>query len=90
MRHYVKRLELVKKTAERIILELKDRIDTNISMDDNDGEVTSLNNSNEAIQALMTLGYAKYEIDKVIRKIDISNMTIEDIIKVVLNNLSKH
>ncbi len=79
-----------KKTAERIILELKDRIDTNISMDDNDGEVASLNNSNEAIQALMTLGYAKYEIDKVIRKIDISNMTIEDIIKVVLNNLSKH
>ena len=79
-----------KKTAERIILELKDRIDTNIALEDNSGQISSNNDYNEAIQALMTLGYTKYEIEKVVRKLDISNMSIEDIIKVGLTKLSKH
>lgn len=79
-----------KKTAERIILELKDKIDTNIAIEDNSGQISSNNDYNEAIQALMTLGYTKYEIEKVIRKLDISNMSIEDIIKVGLTKLSKH
>ena len=79
-----------KKTAERIILELKDRIDTNITIDEDNLEIVRNNDYNEAIEALMTLGYTRYEIEKSIRKIDIDNMNIEDIIKVVLNKLSKH
>lgn len=79
-----------KKTAERIILELKDRIDTNISKDVESIDVVSNNTYNEAIEALMTLGYTKFEIEKSMRTIEIDNMDIEDIIRVVLNKLSKH
>lgn len=79
-----------KKTAERIILELKDRIDTNILIDENNVELSRDNDYNEAIQALMTLGYTKFEIEKVMRKLDIENRSIEDIIKLVLSKLSKH
>lgn len=79
-----------KKTAERIILELKDRIDLNIDIDENNMDLSSLNDYNEAIQALMTLGYSKYEIEKVIRKLDTSTMSIEDIIKIGLTKLSKN
>lgn len=79
-----------KKTAERIILELKDRIDTNISKDEEALEIVGNNDYNEAIEALMTLGYTRFEIEKSMRTIEIDNMNIEDIIKVVLNKLSKH
>lgn len=79
-----------KKTAERIILELKDRIDINISKDEKGVDVVSNNGYNEAIEALMTLGYTRFEIEKSMRTIEIDNMEIEDIIRVVLNKLSKH
>lgn len=79
-----------KKTAERIILELKDRIDTNVLKDEEALDIVVNNDYNEAIEALMTLGYTKFEIEKSMRTIEIDNMNIEDIIKVVLNKLSKH
>lgn len=79
-----------KKTAERIILELKDRIDTNISKDEEGLDVVNNNDYNEAIEALMTLGYSRFEITKSMKSIEIDNMDIEDIIRVVLNKLSKH
>ena len=78
-----------KKTAERIILELKDRIDTNVLNGEEALETIGNNDYNEAIEALMTLGYTRYEIEKSMRTIEIDNMNIEDIIKVVLNKLSK-
>lgn len=79
-----------KKTAERIILELKDRIDTNISKHEEGVDLVSNNGYNEAIEALMTLGYTRFEIEKSMRTIEIDNMEIEDIIRVVLSKLSKH
>ena len=54
-----------KKTAERIILELKDRIDTNILIDENNVDLARDNDYNEAIQAHMTYGYTKIEIENV-------------------------
>lgn len=79
-----------KKTAERIILELKDRINLNIPIDENAVDLGVNNNYNESVQALMTLGYTRFEIEKSMRMIDWSNMSIEDIIREVLIKLSKH
>lgn len=79
-----------KKTAERIILELKDRIDRNIITSEEQDNIIINNSYNEAIEALMTLGYSRYEIEKSMRSIEIKEMDIEDIIRVVLNKLSKH
>lgn len=74
-----------KKTAQRIILELKDKIkkldefDGNIQMELLD-ESSSISNAKEAAEALMALGYTEKEADKVLKNVDKSD-TIENIIK---------
>ncbi|QUH26742.1 Holliday junction branch migration protein RuvA [Serpentinicella alkaliphila] len=77
-----------KKTAERIILELKDKIDANDSLaNDNIVEVvTASSKSEEAIEALMTLGYTKYEINKVLDGVG-DDFTTEETIKLALKRL---
>ena len=80
-----------KKTAERIILELKDKI--NLSMDvelDIEGTNTYNTHYEEAMEALMTLGYSRFEIDKNMRSLNLENMNVEDLIRNALNKLSKN
>lgn len=78
-----------KKTAGRIILELKDKLkkEDRIVSKDEDGNtfIESLedkysNNLNEAIGALLALGYSEKEADIAIKKVDKSE-TVENIIK---------
>ena len=77
-----------KKTAERIILELKDKIDANDSIiDEGIVEVVTASSKNEeAIEALLTLGYTKYEINKVLDGVG-DGLTTEEIIKLALKRL---
>lgn len=81
-----------KKTAERIVLELKDRIDKDIVLvdDDIDMDLDISNNYQETINGLMSLGYTRIEIEKILRNMDISKMAVEDIIREVLKKLSKN
>lgn len=81
-----------KKTAERIVLELKDRIskdDINLNEEDN-VQIVLNNDYDEILQGLMSLGYTKIEIDKILRKMDLSKMNIEAVFREVLKQLSKH
>ncbi len=78
-----------KKTAKRIILELKDKIDDNISIESNDLEGQTDNNLNEVIGALLSLGYSKVEATRALSKVEIENQSTEDVIKAVLKQLSK-
>jgi len=78
-----------KKTAERIVLELKDRIDKDIEIEDTIDE-QEINIYPEAVNGLMSLGYSRIEIDKAIRGIDISNLSVEGVIREVLKKLSKN
>ena len=62
------------KTAQRIILELKDKIKTEEAILANDNtkleeEANSEEDQEELIQALQVLGYRRYEINKVLSKI---------------------
>jgi Holliday junction DNA helicase RuvA len=81
------------KGAQRIILELKDKIETDEAVS-TEGSIDIKNissnneNVNEAISALQVLGYSKKEIEKALEKAD-ANMTIEELIKYALKNLSK-
>ncbi|CAK7022787.1 Holliday junction branch migration protein RuvA [Tissierella carlieri] len=79
-----------KKTAERMVLELKDRIDKNIEVVEDNISGIKPNDYHEAIDGLMSLGYTRLEIEKIIRTMDISKMNIEDIIREALRKLSKH
>lgn len=81
------------KSAQRIILELKDKLkeeqleeklkDSSKRLKDNS------ENINEAISGLMVLGYSKKDIEKAFEHLDIDNLSIEDLIKKGLILLSQ-
>ena len=80
------------KTAQRIILELKDKIKTEEAMEINDNKeidekAIQEENAEELIQALQVLGYRRYEINTILPKIKAENL--EDKIKEALNYLAK-
>ncbi|MDK2918448.1 MAG: holliday junction helicase RuvA [Candidatus Petromonas sp.] len=83
-----------KKTAQRIILELKDKVSKKIQLDNIDeyslenNFIYSSGENNEAVEALVSLGYSKTEAQEVLRKID-NNLSIEDMIKQALKLLVK-
>ena len=69
------------------LLELKDRVGSEIIVEDD--IIVDTNDVNTAIHALMSLGYTRGEITQVIRKIDITNMDTEEIIRESLKRLSR-
>lgn len=82
------------KTASKMIIELKDKIKLEDAFEqkllnqiNEQGNMTSTGSfitdiRNEAVQALVVLGYSKTDASKVVRNIDITeNMTSEDILK---------
>lgn len=81
------------KSAQRIILELKDKLKS-INIDESDiNESAVITNNNENIEdmisALQVLGYTRKDIEKIIPKLDVHNHELEDLIKNALNLLSK-
>ena len=81
-----------KKTAARIILELKDKLKTETAIEESEEvnvEIEKDNNINEAIAALQVLGYTRKEIEKVFEKIDTKNLELEEIIKQALKYLAR-
>jgi Holliday junction DNA helicase RuvA len=91
----VKQLESVKgigkKTAERLIVELKDKLSKHsIDADIYAGISFKSNHESDAIQALVSLGIAKPTAENAIRKVKSSNehaIQLEDLIKLALKNL---
>ncbi len=81
------------KTAQRIILELKDKLKTLDAVESKtDNKITIVDNKEnieEAISALMILGYSKKEIEKSFEKTDLSSMSTEEIIRIGLKYLGK-
>lgn len=79
-----------KKTAERLIVEMKDRIgvagDFNASASDIAGaELFDVPKPvDDAISALVALGYKVQEAERMIKKIDVSDLASEDIIRQAL------
>ncbi|MBQ6048746.1 MAG: Holliday junction branch migration protein RuvA [Oscillospiraceae bacterium] len=80
-----------KKIAQRVILELKDKISKEIGSDITEISVPSVpagNNAvSDAVLALGVLGYSTAEIMPVIKANNVEGMTTEQIIKLVLKNM---
>ncbi len=77
------------KTAQRIILELKDKLKTEDYSDFSDLETTNGGQDfEEAVCALCVLGYSRNEAVKSLSKADMS-LSVEELIKCGLKNLSK-
>lgn len=83
-----------KKSAQRIVLELKDKLKKDAISVEADKKVNTKAQTNtdveEAMSALQVLGYNKKEIEKVFEKLDKTDLGIEDLIKKGLAALSKN
>ena len=80
------------KSAQRMVLELKDKLKTQTAIEDNEEEKITNDNSesiNEAGQALQILGYNKGEISKVFDKFETNNLSTEELIKEALKRLAR-
>lgn len=80
------------KSAQRMVLELKDKLKTEKSIENVETQELETDNSeavNEAMQALQILGYNKNEISKVFEKIEITKLSTEEIIKNALKMLAR-
>lgn len=80
-----------KKIAQRIVLELKDKLDATeaISSGISSSDITNANKNEkgEAVNALMALGYSKGEAVEALAGIDESDLTVEEYIKRALKRL---
>lgn len=76
------------KTAQRVILDLKDKVLKVYNLDEV-SVIESNTNKEEALSALEVLGFARKSAEKVIEKInrDSPNATVEDLIKQALKSL---
>ena len=78
-----------KKTAERLIVEMKDKV-SEISSDENS---LSQNNENsavaEAMNALVNLGYKTKDAKIILDKIESEGLTVEELIRQALKSLNK-
>ncbi|MCR5515985.1 MAG: Holliday junction branch migration protein RuvA [Lachnospira sp.] len=82
------------KTAQRLIIELKDKLklesEEALILNANVGTKPSddLILKNDAIEALVSLGYSQREAMDAVKKVDISGKNLDDIIKESLKNLA--
>lgn len=85
------------KTAQRAILELKDKLkkEQEISLAEGE-EASSIEKAikedekvSEAISALQVLGYSKREIVEALQNVELTSLSVEDIIRKGLTNLAK-
>ena len=72
------------KSAQRMILELKDKLKTQDAVETEFVPVKNIvknDKTKDAIEALQVLGYARRDIEQAISKVDTNELTVEEIIK---------
>lgn len=85
-----------KKTAQRIVLELKDKLeDAALTMSDGGAAAAALPESDpmgsisEAVSALMSLGYSRSEASEAVASCGLTDAAAEEYIRVALKKLSR-
>lgn len=74
-----------KRVAERVVVDLKDKVGLNASDDATDFLTTTANPSDEALQGLVSLGYSVQDAAEALKKVDLKLPT-EERIKQALKN----
>ena len=77
-----------KKTAERLIMEMRDRIDTPSAQSGARRVEVDAGAKSEAVDALISLGYKPREVQKLIGEIDVDGKSAEDIIRLALRQVA--
>ena len=77
-----------KKTAERLIIEMRDKIDKTSAAPGVTKVVVDTNPRSEAVDALIALGYKAGEVNKLIGSLDVDGKSAEDIIRLALRQVA--
>jgi Holliday junction DNA helicase RuvA len=77
-----------KKTAERLIIEMRDRIDTPSAQSGATRVKAEAGAKSEAVDALISLGYKPREVQKLIGELDVDGKSAEDIIRLALRQVA--
>jgi Holliday junction DNA helicase RuvA len=77
-----------KKTAERLIIEMRDRIDTPSAQTGATRVQPEVGAKSEAVDALISLGYKPREVQKLIGELDVEGKSAEDIIRLALRQVA--
>jgi Holliday junction DNA helicase RuvA len=78
-----------KKTAERLIVEMRDKIDKTGGAPDARRVTVDTSPRSEAVDALMALGYRSGEVNKLIASLDTDGKSAEDIIRQALKQAAR-
>ena len=78
-----------KKTAERLIIEMRDRIDGGHGLPGEKRVAVEANPRSEAVDALVALGYNVREVNKLIGGMDVAGKSAEDIIRQALRQAAQ-
>jgi len=85
-----------KKTASKIILELKDKVGTVDSLDNSDkalveyvSTISDDSDSSDVVNALIALGFSQFEAKKTLEEIDVVGKSENEIIKEALKKISR-
>lgn len=73
-----------RKTAERLIIEMRDRIDGKAAAPGGGSRGITADSRNEAFDALVALGYKPQEVKRLFAQLDIADKSAEDIIRSAL------
>lgn len=77
-----------KKTAERLIIEMRDRIDTPSAQSGATKVHVEAGPKSEAVDALIALGYKPREVNNLIADLDVAGKSAEDIIRLALRQVA--
>lgn len=77
-----------KKTAERLIIEMRDRIDKPSAQTGATKVEVEAGAKSEAVDALISLGYKPREVQKLIGELDVDGKSAEDIIRLALRQVA--
>ena len=78
-----------KKTAERLVVEMKDKI-SEISDDESNASQPGANSAvAESINALVNLGYKTKDAKNILDKIESDGLSVEELIRQALKSLNK-
>lgn len=78
-----------KKTAERLIVEMKDKFDQQLGSNLHNFSEIALDGSHDAISALVALGYKQQDAQSTIRKIYVENADSQTLIRLALQSMVK-
>ena len=79
-----------KKTAERLIVEMKDRIDgITDNLESSASTIAETSIAVEARNALVNLGYKNNEAKKILANIDTNGISVEELLRQALKSLNR-